>query len=71
MKVIEIKKDDTEKLKNFVDAIVDGKTRPAIYIGLDEDNEPVMHTTDLSWHELSYIKLAFDAQITRAWLGIE
>lgn len=70
MKVIQLSQDNQSKLQEFTAQIAEGKTRPAVYIGFDDDGSPVLHLGDMTWKELAHVKTAFDMHVTRDWLGL-
>lgn len=70
MRVIEFSRDNSNKLEEFIKTITDGSTRPAVYIGIDKEGEPVLYTGEgLSWKEISYIKTAFEMYVIKEWNG--
>lgn len=70
MNVVQFPKGDPETLKNFLDEIAKGGTRPMIYLGLGEDGEPVLHTMPMTWKEKAYLKSCFEMHYIRDWLGL-
>lgn len=68
MKVIPITEDSKAKLDAFL-ATIEG-VRPAVFIGIDAENSPVIWVEKLEWKELAHIKMAFDMHVTRDWLGL-
>lgn len=70
MKVIELCEENQKLLKEFSGEIADSPTRPALYIGFDAENNPVLHLCDMTWKELAHIKVAFEMHVARDWLGL-
>ncbi len=69
MKIIEFSKDNEKRLQEFMPTIIQSGTRPAIYIGLDDNSDPILCMSNLTWKELAYIKMCLDMYITQDWMG--
>jgi len=67
MKVIELKSVVHDELSAFIRSIEATKLTPMIFIGLDEDGEPVLYTAKMNWKEFAYIKMAYDMYCIKEW----
>lgn len=70
MKVVELAQHNQKKLEDFVATIASGKLRPAFFVGLDEEGEPVLHMAELTWKELAYIRVNLEAHFLRDNMGL-
>jgi hypothetical protein len=71
MKVVELSKLNSDKLKDFLGEISDhGNLKPAFFVGIDPAGEAVLFTGKMSWQEFAYVKQSFDMHCTRDWLGL-
>lgn len=70
IKVVQLPQNDPQTLKNFLEEISKGGTRPLLYVGYAEDGHPVLHTAQMTWREIAHIKLILDMHFIRDYLGI-
>lgn len=71
MKVVHLSELNQAKLQEFVKTITVGETRPVLYIGLDQSGDPVLHTGDMTWKELGYVKLCLDMHFVQDYFKLQ
>lgn len=73
MKVISLNEKSEESFEEFIQEILDNEeiVRPGLFIGFDEDNDPAILLSSMSWKELIYIQYCLRQYIDAAWNGWE
>ena len=69
MKIVHIKEEDSAIMETFLDDIKKHSStrKPAMFIGWDNEDEPVLHLMPMSWKQLAYLKVCIEQHVNWQW----